>query len=1020
LNGSRSRSRGWLAAVVAIGCAAIVSVAPAGAADVDSSKMSADAIKALEQRLTGAGCYHGAIDGQTSGALDDAIKACPDQPPFLRIETGMHTAVIRRIGVDAACSLLATASEDKTVRLWSLPDGKPKGLVRLPIGDGDLGKVYATAMSPDGRWLAAGGWDAAQKSSSTYSLNLVDLTNGAIRRFGAFDNVIFHLAFSADGRRIAVGLFGKNGVRVLDSATGAELLADRDYGDDVPALAFVPDGGLIASSYDGQLRRYGADLKLMKKAAAPDGSRPYGVAIDPSGRRIAVGYEDTTSVSILDAKTMMPLAKAQTSDVSNGTLSSVAWSRDGATLVAGGRALQQIQGQWRGFLRRFDAAGQRKGEDVAASDSTIANIQTCGDGFAFAAADPAFGLLSAQGLAKTLQGPHSADMRVKLGSAFALSPDATSARFGLGYGEEKSVLFDIAAASLTDSTILPPEFLRAKIDGLPVTDWQHNTAPKFNGAKLALEDYETSRALAVRGDAPGFALGTDYLVRAYDAKGKEQWRHAGIGIAWGVDFSADGAILAVAYGDGTIRWLRWSDGAELLALFVEPQSRKWVAWTASGYYMASAGGEDLIGWHVNRGWAQAADFFPASQFRAEYDRPDIVRLVLKTRDEAEAVRRANLTADRSVSAKPLGAALPPVVTIVSPAGGARFSGDSVEVAYALRSSSGQPIDRLEAFADGEKIPVAGFRTTSAREAQGRVIVSVPRKSTVVSLITYSGDLPSAPAKVSLVYDGPAVVLLKPKLYALLVGVTGYDNPDYNNIHYSAHDAADLAKALMTQKGGLYADVQVKVINDRSRPDTDPTRSNVENGLYWLQHAATNRDLAVVFLSGHGFLDPKQKFWFLTREADVARLRTTAISNDDLLDLVASIPGKKVLFVDACHSGAAMTVGLKGTDTTPDMNKFVGDFSTAGSGVVVFAASTGTELAKEHEKWDRHGAFAKALIDAIGAGKASIDPSGRITTDMLDLYITDRVKAMTEGLQHPVMNRPVLVPDFPIAIAQARP
>jgi hypothetical protein len=36
----------------------------------------------------------------------------------------MHTAIISRVGVDAACSLLATASDDKTVRLWSLPDGK--------------------------------------------------------------------------------------------------------------------------------------------------------------------------------------------------------------------------------------------------------------------------------------------------------------------------------------------------------------------------------------------------------------------------------------------------------------------------------------------------------------------------------------------------------------------------------------------------------------------------------------------------------------------------------------------------------------------------------------------------------------------------------------------------------------------------------------------------------------------------------------------------------------------------------
>ena len=68
----------------------------------------------------------------------------------------------------------------------------------------------------------------------------------------------------------------------------------------------------------------------------------------------------------------------------------------------------------------------------------------------------------------------------------------------------------------------------------------------------------------------------------------------------------------------------------------------------------------------------------------------------------------------------------------------------------------------------------------------------------------------------------------------------------------------------------------------------------------------------MFLSGHGFLDSKKKFWFLTREADIDRLRTTAISNDDLLDLIDSIPGKKILFVDACHSAAAMVVGYKAT------------------------------------------------------------------------------------------------------------
>ena len=69
--------------------------------------------------------------------------------PMLRIETGMHIAKIIRIGIDAAEHYLVTASKDKTVRVWGLERGELLRVLRPPICEGNEGKIYAVAISPD-------------------------------------------------------------------------------------------------------------------------------------------------------------------------------------------------------------------------------------------------------------------------------------------------------------------------------------------------------------------------------------------------------------------------------------------------------------------------------------------------------------------------------------------------------------------------------------------------------------------------------------------------------------------------------------------------------------------------------------------------------------------------------------------------------------------------------------------------------------------------------------------------------
>ena len=142
------------------GIVILVGLPASAGAGTDLRAMPAPEIVALQHRLADAGCYSGAPDGQASPATAAAVQACPDQNPMLRIETGTHVATIKRISVDAECRLMATASEDKTVRLWAIPEGRLLQTIRFPIDDVNGGKLNAVALSSNGRMLAAGGWDA--------------------------------------------------------------------------------------------------------------------------------------------------------------------------------------------------------------------------------------------------------------------------------------------------------------------------------------------------------------------------------------------------------------------------------------------------------------------------------------------------------------------------------------------------------------------------------------------------------------------------------------------------------------------------------------------------------------------------------------------------------------------------------------------------------------------------------------------------------------------------------------------
>ncbi len=964
-----------------------------------------DEIAALQQRLTADGCYLGAIDGRASPALNDAIKACPSQDPFLRIETGMHVAQLWRIGVDRACKIAATGSDDKTVRVWSMPDGKLLRTLRVPIGPGNGGKVNAAAISPDGRWIAAGGWDAQWDISHEHFVYIFDAASGAmVTRVGRFTNVVSHLVFSPDGNWLAATSGSGGGLKVIDTSTWRVVAEDQSYDDLSAGAAFGPDGRLYVVALDGKLRQYGPGpaFKKQREVVTRAGERPFSVAVDPSGQLIAVGVFDAANIDVYDAATLQFRFAASMNEINNGDLFAVAWSSDGARLYAGGR--YPLNGK--SELLTFDRDGRRIGSPLPLSDDSLQDLRPCAGTLAVAADDPAFGLVDRNGQIALWKTSVAPDMRGKRGNALTMTQDTRQVRFGLGYGDDEPVLFDLSQATIASAPNPVPGLLAPGMEGLAVAHWEDDYHPTVAGQPIQLDRYEMSRSLAIRSDGSGFVLGTDFWLRAFDAQGQQLWQQPGPGAAWGVNVSADGRIIVIAYHDGTIRWRRWSDGKELLALFVNRKTRTWVAWTPSGYYMASPGGEDLIGWHLNRGWTQSADFFPASRFRERFNRPDIVQLVLTTLDEDEAIKQANDAARRKADTTPLIAHLPPVIRISSPADDAHVQSGMVTLEYAVRSPSGQAVDRIDLLIDGRPAKTFGMPVHTGlpnAETTGSIPVTLTEHVTEVGLQAWSNGLASQTVQVKITWDSaPAATR---KLYALVIGVSNYADPTMT-LKYAAKDADDFAKTLLAQKGLYYADVQTRVLTDDK-----VTRASVIEGLEWLEKMATDpNDVTVVFLSGHGTTDLHQTYWFYTADSNDDDVRIKGVSQNELSESLQGLHGKVLWFLDTCHAGAAAK--RPPVDISVLVNTAT---ATENGGLVVFASSTGRQVSLETADLG-NGAFTKAVIEGIGLGKAA--PYGDlVTTSSLDGYVRFRVDQITHGAQTPVMERPPQEPDF--AIAQVR-
>ena len=394
--------------------------------------------------------------------------------------------------------------------------------------------------------------------------------------------------------------------------------------------------------------------------------------------------------------------------------------------------------------------------------------------------------------------------------------------------------------------------------------------------------------------------------------------------------------------------------------------------------------------------------FSLSRFAGRYYRPDVIAATIEHHDPRLALAAANKASNRQSTTVDIKKVLPPTVAIVSPVNGARISSRQVTLHYRVSRPSGEEVTGLKVLVDGRPVQTLSSKRPAAGQT-ATVTVTVPPRDCTLAIVAENRFAASTPAIVQLRWQGARdEFVIKPRLYVLAIGVSDYRDQSLK-LDYAAKDAEDFARVLQAQKE-LYREVTVRVLTDQAAG-----RGEVLDGLDWILKETTSNDVSMVFLAGHGVNDDYGNYYYLPRDVDTNKLRRTAIPYAEIKNTVTSIAGKALFFIDTCHSGNV----LGKRRGVADINGIVNELKSAENGVVVFASSSGRQYSMEDPEW-KNGAFTKALVEGLN-GQAAYQGASRITVNMLNLYVAERVKRLTEGRQTPTTAMPETIPDFPIAL-----
>ncbi|MCX6165993.1 MAG: caspase family protein, partial [Ignavibacteriae bacterium] len=237
-----------------------------------------------------------------------------------------------------------------------------------------------------------------------------------------------------------------------------------------------------------------------------------------------------------------------------------------------------------------------------------------------------------------------------------------------------------------------------------------------------------------------------------------------------------------------------------------------------------------------------------------------------------------------------------------------------------------------------------------------------------------------------------------KIYALICGVSEYQDKNIPKLDYAHIDAYNFYKYIISGNFGV-----VDTANIRIFLNENATAKNLISNLDVLKDKVLEGDKVIIFFSGHGDVKSKKRaktgYLLMYNACYPTYEGEGAIRLDEFSEACMDFSDKKcdvILFIDACHSGS-LSGGKDGAQILTDNLK---GLKGEKSEIIKFLSSNGNEFSKEGDAYcNGGGAFTCFLIKGM-LGEAE-NNNGKISVYDLSEYIRKNVREATNKEQNPV-------------------